>query len=1188
MDIGIVLIQEPYLSPYSTNFPNVPQGYAAYHQLTMHHAYGAAIIAKVSLRPRLLTELSSNGLIGIELFPPGSRSMQIFSIYCRPNIEDLRGFLTPLFGHPTFQGDKAIIGMDSNAHSPLWNSSHLDEKGKDLEELIILKNLNVLNIPLSDLSWKPAGTSFIDLTLIGDRLLDVVTGWRYLDFNSLSDHPYIFFRIHHTLDRSILRQPSLLGLPSMADVDIQRLKRNLREALSPVQATYTTPQEIDASINQLTRTIRESVLNSRVCHPRGPRPRNLWWSASLCSLRSQLRKLTKSAGILGTPASILACSQLKCEYQRAIREAKSRSWKRFCTENLNNNPFLAVRKLMSSTTRRCNISSITCPDNSITTDPARMLSTLASAFFPLDQPTDEDEEEVITHVPTHSTPLTYEEITTSLYDMPSGKAPGNDGIRVEVLQSIYAEISQHIHAIYQACWNLCYFPSPWKTAVVAIIPKPGREDYTLPSSYRPISLLPTLGKLYEKVVNRRLQHLADVHSWFSPSQHGFVSGKSTISALNSFVDSIQQGFSLRAYTGCVLLDIQGAFDHACHANLVIALNNKGCPSNLVKLISSFLTNRSAVFHLHGVTLTIPVTKGCPQGSILSPLLWNVYVDDVFRISLPPGVRIYGFADDIAISKTDKNLFNLRLSLQAATNSILCWGDRQKLTFSENKTELIIFTRKHAKPSNFTIAMNGNLIRPVNSIKYLGLTLDSKLTWYQHVMQQCTAAKSKIILLRRLSRLNWGPSSKCLSRLYTAILEPMLLYAVYIWADALRYKWCQTKLRSVQRLMAISVTRCFRTVSTGTALVLANYIPMEMRALKLSVITALKHSCEYQYTPAPIRRLFLACSIKASELYIPVRSFLLSVPPWSRSFLNVNLSSTTVPSMLPATNNSWYIYTDGSKNGDRVSFAILITNVTGIIFQRQGRLPKESTIFDAETQGILSGLSDILPLTDRNADITVYSDSRSSLQALLSTRKVLPQTREIQKLAHSISANRTIRFVWIPAHNGIEGNEIVDRLACYASAYVPIPDEPIRFSWTAIKDRLDCHFQRQWEQEWQTTNNITRQFLPSITSAQIFHRVPLDACLSQIISGHSQLKSFLQRIGVTASGICDCGMEEENIPHFLFRCPKYHSQRVPLKNTSAKYCTAWPPPLRLYIQHPPMLHSLSKFLKQTQRLFFPIR
>ncbi len=126
---------------------------------------------------------------------------------------------------------------------------------------------------------------------------------------------------------------------------------------------------------------------------------------------------------------------------------------------------------------------------------------------------------------------------------------------------------------------------------MAIIPKPGREDYTLPSSYRPISLLPTLGKLYEKVVNRRLQHLADVHSWFSPSQHGFVSGKSTISALNSFVDSIQQGFSLRAYTGCVLLDIQGAFDHACHANLVIALNNKGCPSNLVNLELPYKSER---------------------------------------------------------------------------------------------------------------------------------------------------------------------------------------------------------------------------------------------------------------------------------------------------------------------------------------------------------------------------------------------------------------------------------------------------------------------------------------------------------------------------------------------------------------------------------------------------------------------
>ena len=123
--------------------------------------------------------------------------------------------------------------------------------------------------------------------------------------------------------------------------------------------------------------------------------------------------------------------------------------------------------------------------------------------------------------------------------------------------------------------------------------------------------------------------------------------------------------------------------------------------------------------------------------------------------------------------------------------------------------------------NLSVILNGKLITPVNSIQHLGLTWGSKLTWHQHVTITCATAKAKTLLLRRLSRLNWGPSFKCLSHLYTSIIEPMMLYGVVVWADALRRKWCQIKLRSVQRLMAISITRCLRTVSTPSALVLAN-------------------------------------------------------------------------------------------------------------------------------------------------------------------------------------------------------------------------------------------------------------------------------------------------------------------------------------------------------------------------------
>ena len=104
-----------------------------------------------------------------------------------------------------------------------------------------------------------------------------------------------------------------------------------------------------------------------------------------------------------------------------------------------------------------------------------------------------------------------------------------------------------------------------------------------------------------------------------------------------------------------MFDIEGAFDHTSHPLLLTSLLNKRCPPYLLKLLASFLSDRKASFHLQGKSLTVPISMGCPQGSILSPLLWNIYVDGIFHIPLPGNMRIYGYADGIAIAQTSASL-----------------------------------------------------------------------------------------------------------------------------------------------------------------------------------------------------------------------------------------------------------------------------------------------------------------------------------------------------------------------------------------------------------------------------------------------------------------------------------------------------------------------------------------------------
>ena len=144
-----------------------------------------------------------------------------------------------------------------------------------------------------------------------------------------------------------------------------------------------------------------------------------------------------------------------------------------------------------------------------------------------------------------------------------------------------------------------------------------------------------------------------------------------------------------------MFDIKGAFYHTYHPVLVVMLHKKNCPINSIKILASFLSNRNASLRLHNETWTVQTNMGCPQGSILSPPMWNIYIDDVLRISLSPGVRISGFAENISITKTDTILMDFHTSLQIASDFVTNLRGKQKLSFSVQNRN----SRFHAKTLN---------------------------------------------------------------------------------------------------------------------------------------------------------------------------------------------------------------------------------------------------------------------------------------------------------------------------------------------------------------------------------------------------------------------------------------------------------------------------------------------------------
>ncbi|GFW10301.1 probable RNA-directed DNA polymerase from transposon X-element [Trichonephila clavipes] len=324
-----------------------------------------------------------------------------------------------------------------------------------------------------------------------------------------------------------------------------------------------------------------------------------------------------------------------------------------------------------------------------------------------------------------------------------------------------------------------YFPNIWKTASVIPILKPG-IDPTLPDSFRPISLLPVLSKITEKIIQKRLcQHLND-NDILIPQQHGFRAGLSTTHQLLRVMEYIKTGFRDRKSTGAVFLEIQKAFDRVWHVGLLYKLIKINTPPHLIKLISSFLTNRSFAVKVNNIHSTNRnINAGTPQGSSISPILFNIYVNDIPRTSES---TICMFADDTAILAQSNELQLVTHFLHKHIAKLEDWFSTWKIALNVAKTEAVFFSH-HIKKEPPKLYLHNTHVPWSKSTKYLGVILDKRLTFKQHIIQirrnfNISVAKVYPLIARK----------SCLSLrnkmlIYKLVLRPILQYASPICGHA---------------------------------------------------------------------------------------------------------------------------------------------------------------------------------------------------------------------------------------------------------------------------------------------------------------------------------------------------------------------------------------------------------------------
>ena len=318
----------------------------------------------------------------------------------------------------------------------------------------------------------------------------------------------------------------------------------------------------------------------------------------------------------------------------------------------------------------------------------------------------------------------------------------------------------------------------WKLANVTPIFKKG--DKQLIKNYRPISLLPICGKIFEKIIFNNLYAYLHTNNLISKNQSGFRPGNSTTNQLLYLLDEIHQAFDSTESleVRAVFLDISKAFDKVWHEGLIFKLEQNGVSGNMLKLFQNYLSNRKQRVVLNGSCSDYSsIESGVPQGSVLGPLLFLVYINDLER-NIKSNVKF--FADDTMLFSIVKDPKISANDLNHDLDVIRQWANQWKLEFNPDPNKQateVLFSSKISNPSHPQIMFNGTVVSKMNEHKHLGLLLDSSLSFKKHLNEIIIKAKKNLGIIKHLSI--YLPR-KTLDQMYKALIRSHLDYCDIIY------------------------------------------------------------------------------------------------------------------------------------------------------------------------------------------------------------------------------------------------------------------------------------------------------------------------------------------------------------------------------------------------------------------------